>query len=218
MRSHSLKTRSLRTRSLNPLRPLTAVTAAAATLFALTACGGPDLAESEHYTDLSDQPMAASGIELATVDGEPWGFTDVAEDRLTLLFFGYTSCPDVCPMTMAEINLALDQAGDDAEGFDVVMVSSDPARDTDEQLRSWLDRFDPDFQGVRGDIDDTVQAALDYGIPIDAPEETEGEYLVTHGGRILVLTPGGEAAGMFAEGVEADQIAPLLPVLLTELL
>ena len=215
VRTPFMRNRSVRSRRPNPLRSLTAVCAA---LFALTACGGPDLAEAEYYTDLSDQPMAASGIELATVDGEPWGFTDVADDRLTLLFFGYTSCPDVCPMTMAEINLALDRAGDDADGFDVVMVSSDPARDTDEQLRSWLDRFDPDFQGVRGDIDDTVRAALDYGVPIDAPEETGDEYLVTHGGRILVLTPGGEAAGMFAEGVEADQIAPLLPLLLTELL
>ncbi len=203
----------------NPRRNRTlGAAAAAAALLVVTACGGTDLADAEHYLDLSDKPMAASGIELATVDGEPWGFTDVADDRLTLLFFGYTSCPDVCPMTMAEINLALEQSGEDADGFDVVMVSSDPARDTDEQLRSWLDRFDPDFQGVRGDVDDTVQAALDYGVPIDAPEETEGEYLVSHGGRILVLTPDGEAAGMFDEGVAADQIAPLLPVLLTELL
>lgn len=209
----------MRTQLPNPLwnRPLAAA-ATAAVLLTATACGGPDLAGAEHYLDLSDQPMAASGIELATVDGEPWGFSDVADDRLTLLFFGYTSCPDVCPMTMAEINLALEEAGDDADGFDVVMVSSDPARDTDQQLRSWLDRFDPDFQGVRGDVEDTVQAAQDYGIPIEAPEETEGDYLVSHGGRILVLTPGGEAAGMFDEGVRADQIAPLLPVLLTELL
>ncbi|MFE9243610.1 SCO family protein [Nocardiopsis sp. NPDC006938] len=190
----------------------------AAALLGATACGGPDLAGAEHYLDLSDQPMAASGVGLTTVDGEPWGFADVADDRLTLLFFGYTSCPDVCPMTMAEINLALEQAGDDADRFDVVMVSSDPERDTDEQLRTWLDRFDPDFQGVRGDVDDTVRAALDYGIPIEAPEVSEGEYLVSHGGRVLVLTPGGEAAGMFDEGVGADDIAPLLPVLASELL
>ncbi|GAB3714985.1 SCO family protein [Nocardiopsis oceani] len=193
---------------------------AAAVLFAVTACtgAGPDLADTEYYMDLSDQPMAASEIELATVDGEPWSFTDVAEDRLTLLFFGYTSCPDVCPMTMAEINLGLEQAGEDADGFDVVMVSSDPARDTDEQLRTWLDRFDPEFEGVRGDIDETVAAAQDYGIPIDAPEETEGDYLVTHGERIVVLTPGGEAAGLIDDGVEADEIAALLPSLREELL
>ncbi|KOX09964.1 SCO family protein [Nocardiopsis sp. NRRL B-16309] len=196
-----------------PARALAAVLCAAALTLAAGCATGDPVAEADYYLDLSDEPMAASDIDLATVDGEPWSFTDVADDRLTLLFFGYTSCPDVCPMTMAEIDLALGQAEDSADDYDVVMVSTDPARDTDEQLRSWLDRFDPSFQGVRGDIDATVEAAGDYGIPIDAPQETEGQYLVTHGGRIVVLLPGGEAAGMFDEGTEADQIAALLPAL-----
>ena len=197
------------------------VSAAAAALAMLTACSATaadTLAETEYYLDLSDDPMAASGVELATVDGDPWTFSDVADDRLTLLFFGYTSCPDVCPMTMAEIDLALERAGETAEDYDVVMVSTDPARDTDEQLRSWLDRFDPDYQGVRGDMDATIEAAADYGIPIEAPEETDGDYLVSHGGRVVVLLPDGEAAGMFDEGVDADQIAELLPTLKEALL
>ncbi|WP_285728763.1 SCO family protein [Nocardiopsis sp. ATB16-24] len=197
------------------------VSAAAAALAMLTACSATaadTLAETEYYLDLSDDPMAASGVELATVDGDPWTFSDVADDRLTLLFFGYTSCPDVCPMTMAEIDLALERAGETAEDYDVVMVSTDPARDTDEQLRSWLDRFDPGYQGVRGDMDTTIEAAADYGIPIEAPEETDGDYLVSHGGRVVVLLPDGEAAGMFDEGVDADQIAELLPTLREALL
>ncbi|CAL9617272.1 hypothetical protein SUDANB121_05783 [Nocardiopsis dassonvillei] len=200
-----------------PVRALAPVLCAALTL--ATGCSTDDpVSEAGYYMDLSDDPMAASDIELTTVDGEPWGFTDVADDRLTLLFFGYTSCPDVCPMTMAEIDLALGQAQDAADSYDVVMVSTDPQRDTGEQLRSWLDRFDPSFQGVRGDIDATVEAARDYGIPIDAPQETDGQYLVTHGGRIVVLLPGGEAAGMFDEGTEADGIAALLPTLADTLL
>ncbi|SIO84463.1 SCO family protein [Nocardiopsis sp. JB363] len=199
-------------------RPVGAAVAATVLLSGVACSAGGGLDEVEHYLDLSDEPMAASQVELAAVDGEPWRFTDVDPDRLTLLFFGYTSCPDVCPMTMAEIDLALEEAGPVAEDVDVVMVTSDPARDTDEQLRSWLDRFDPGFQGVRGEIEDIVTAAGDYGIPIEAPQETEGDYLVSHGGRIIVLTGGGEAAGMFDEGVEADQVADLLPVLAEELL
>jgi protein SCO1/2 len=191
----------------------------AAALALATACSAADpVAEADHYMDLSDDPMAASATELTTLDGDPWAFTDVADDRLTLLFFGYTSCPDVCPMTMAEIDLALGQAGDAADAYDVVMVSTDPARDTAEQMRSWLDRFDPSFQGVRGDVDTTVEAARDYGIAVDPPQEAEGQYLVTHGGRIVVLLPGGEAAGMFDEGTEADRIAALLPELAQTLL
>ena len=198
---------------------LAGVALSAAALALATACSAADpVAEADFYLDLSDDPMAASATELATLDGDPWGFTDVADDRLTLLFFGYTSCPDVCPMTMAEVDLALDRAADAADAYDVVMVSTDPARDTGEQLRSWLDRFDPSFHGIRGDVDATVEAARDYGIAIDPPEETEGQYLVTHGGRVVVLLPGGEAAGMFDEGAEADQIASLLPALADTLL
>lgn len=199
-------------------RPVGAILAAAALVCGVACSAGGGLDEVEHYLDLSDEPMAASAAELVDVDGEPWRFTDVDPDRLTLLFFGYTSCPDVCPMTMAEIDLALEEAGEVADDVDVVMVTSDPARDTDEQLRSWLDRFDPGFQGVRGEIEDIVAAAGDYGIPIEAPQETDGDYLVSHGGRVIVLTGGGEAAGMFDEGVEADQVAELLPVLAEELL
>lgn len=191
---------------------------AALLLLGVTACATDPIVESEYYLDLSDDPMAASPVELTTVDGEPWTFTDVADDRLTLLYFGYTSCPDVCPMTMAEINLALEQEGVADDAYDVVMVTTDPARDTDEQLRTWLDRFDPEFHGVRGDIDDVVEAANNYGIAVDPPVETEGEYLVTHGGRVTVLTPDGEAAGSFEEGIEADEIADLLPTLQDDLL
>lgn len=194
----------------------TAAPLAALALIGLTACSS---AAADHYLDLSDQPMPASDIELETVDGRDWTFGDLADDRLTLLFFGYTSCPDVCPMTMAEINLALEEAETESgDLYDVVMVTTDPARDTGEQLGTWLERFDPDFQGVRGDIDATVEAAADYGIPVEAPEETDGDYLVSHGERIAVLTPDGEAAGFIDDGTGAEDIAALLPDLAEDLL
>lgn len=196
----------------------TAAPLAALALIGLTACTA-GAADAEHYLDLSDDPMSASATQLTTVDGQEWSFTDVADDRLTLLYFGYTSCPDVCPMTMAEINLALEEVeAETGEPFDVVMVTTDPARDTDEQLGTWLERFNPDFQGVRGDMDDIVDAATDYGIPVEAPEETDGNYLVTHGERIAVITPGGEAAGFIDDGTEAEDIAALVPDLAEDLL
>src|SRR5699024_9494769 len=131
---------------------------------------------------------------------------------------GYTSCPDVCPMTMAEINLALQEEGVDDDTYDVVMVSTDPARDTDEQLRTWLDRFNPEFQGIRGACDHARDAAHDCGIAVDPTSDTEGDYLVTRGGRISVQTPDGKAAGSFDEGVNANQLADMLPTLQDDLL
>lgn len=199
-----------------PKRP--AAPLAALALIGLTACSTG--ADAEYYLDLSDDPMSASAADLTTVDGEEWSFTDVADDRLTLLYFGYTSCPDVCPMTMAELNLALEEVeAETGEPFDVVMVTTDPERDTDEQFGTWLERFNPDFQGVRGDADTTVEAATDYGIPVEIPEETDNdEYHATHGERVAVLTPDGEAAGFIDGNTEAEDIAALLPDLSEDLL
>lgn len=196
----------------------TAAFLAALALLGLTACSTG--ADAEYYLDLSDDPMPASDVELTTVDGQEWTFSDAADDRLTLLYFGYTSCPDVCPLTMAELNLALEEVEDKTgEPFDVVMVTTDPERDTDEQLGTWLERFNPDFQGVRGDADTTVEAATDYGIPVEIPEETEDDdYHASHSERVAVMTPGGEVAGFIDGGTEAEEIAALVPELAEDLL
>ena len=195
----------------------TAASLSALALIGLTACSTG--ADAEYYLDLSDDPMPASDVELTTLDGQEWTFTDVADDRLTLLYFGYTSCPDVCPMTMAELSLALEEAEDETgRPFDVVMVTTDPERDTDEQLGTWLERFDPDFQGMRGDAETTVEAATDYGVPVEIPEETDDEYHASHGERVAVLTPDGAAAGFIDGSTGAEDIAALLPGLAEDLL
>ncbi len=195
---------------------------AAVGVLVLAGCGPADSGASQqrggfdYYLDLTETPMTAPDHEFRTMDGEPWSFTGVAEDRLTLLYFGYTSCPDVCPTTMADITDAMGRIGPDAERIDVVMVSTDPARDTAEQMRSWLTGFDPDFEGVTGPIDEVVQAAQAYGIPVEAPRESEGNYLVTHGERVAVLRPGGDAVGFFDPGTSGEQMSAVLPDLLTE--
>ncbi|MFC7327260.1 SCO family protein [Marinactinospora rubrisoli] len=206
-----------------PGRSGTAVRAAAlAGLVLLAGCagGGEETAQErpDFFLEVPDGAMRAPAQEFRTVEGEEWSFRGVADDRLTLLFFGYTSCPDVCPTTMADVAQAMAGIGADAERIDVVMVSTDPERDTDEHFRAWLDGFDPDFEGVRGPIDQVVRAAEEYGIPIDAPVVTDGEYLVTHGGRLAVLRPGGDPIGFFDEGTAADELSLLLPELVEDTL
>lgn len=202
------------------LRGRGAAACAAASILLLAGCGqtgstgSPNTSEFDYYLDLAETPMSAPPHEFRTVDGDPWAFTDVAADRLTLLYFGYTSCPDVCPTTMADIADAVTRLGADGEQVDVVMVSTDPERDTPEQMRSWLSGFNPDFQGVIGPIDDVVQAAKAYGIPVEPPEETDGNYLVTHGERVAVLRPGGDAIGFFDPGTSGEQMSAVLPELI----
>ncbi|GLU46984.1 SCO family protein [Nocardiopsis ansamitocini] len=168
------------------------------------------------YLAVPGSPMAAPEYEFTTTEGAPWSFTGATEDRITLLYFGYTSCPDVCPTTMADISDALTRIGGKADQVDVVMVSTDPERDTDEQLGTWLRGFDPGFDGVRGPVDDVVAAALAYGIPVEAPATEGGDYLVTHGGRVAVLRPGGDAVGFFDEGTSGAQMSGTLPRLIDE--
>ncbi|QBI54430.1 SCO family protein [Streptomonospora litoralis] len=198
-------------------RAIAVAAVAAAAVLALAGCGGSggqqEMSQQRTgpFMEVSASAMPAPPYEFSTTRGEPWAFGDVARDRLTLLYFGYTSCPDVCPTTMADVNAALQRIGGTAEDFDVVMVSTDPRRDTDEQLRGWLDSFNPRFTGVRGPIDEVVAAAEAYGIPVEAPKESEGDYLVTHGGRLAVLNGDGAAVGFFDEGTSAKAMSEELP-------
>ncbi|GAA4902174.1 SCO family protein [Streptomonospora salina] len=199
---------------------LLAAGAAAAAAVALAGCGGTGEAQEPGqrgpFLEVAETAMPAPSYEFSTTEGDPWSFGDVAQEKLTLLYFGYTSCPDVCPTTMADVAAALEGMGPAADGFDVVMVSTDPDRDTPEQLRGWLDSFDPGFTGVRGPIDDVVDAAEAYGIPVDKPEKTEGDYLVSHGQRVAVLDGAGSAVGFFDEGTAPDDMGGVLSDLAQE--
>ncbi|MDT0302606.1 SCO family protein [Streptomonospora wellingtoniae] len=203
---------------------LGAAAVAAAAVIAVAGCGTGQQAQGKQGTqqregpflEVSETAMPAPQYEFSTARGEPWAFGDVAGDRLTLLYFGYTSCPDVCPTTMADIDAALQRMGGAAEDFDVVMVSTDPERDTDVQLRAWLNAFNPEFTGVRGPIDEVVEAARAYGIPVEKPETTDGDYQVSHGGRVAVLDGEGAAVGFFDEGTAPGKMSDVLPGLAEE--
>ncbi|GAA1767571.1 SCO family protein [Streptomonospora arabica] len=203
---------------------LGAAVAVAAAVLAAAGCGTGEQAQGTQGTqqregpfmEVAESAMPAPQYEFSTAEGEPWAFGDVAENRLTLLYFGYTSCPDVCPTTMADIDAALQRMGGTAEKFDVVMVSTDPERDTGEQLRGWLDSFNPEFTGVRGPIDEVVAAAEAYGIPVEKPKRTDGDYQVSHGGRVAVLDGEGAAVGFFDEGTPPERMTDVLPELAEE--
>jgi protein SCO1/2 len=120
--------------------------------------------------DLRD-PYARPQFTLTDTDGASWDLTAQTKGRPTLLFFGYTHCPDVCPTTMADIAVALrglDPAV--AERVQVVFVTTDPARDTPQVLGSYLRQFDADlpvrFTGLTGSQQDLDAAQLSAGVPV----------------------------------------------------
>lgn len=149
---------------------------AAMTALVLAGCGEPDHEPSSHPASVSTAPAAGPyrGLELAiplarpsftlTDDaGQPYDFLARTRGKPTLLFFGYTNCPDVCPTTMADVAVAIrDLPAGLAGTVQVVFVTTDPTNDTGPVLTKYLDHFDSElpngFVGLTGDFDQ-VEAA-----------------------------------------------------------
>ena len=134
-------------------------------------------------------PYHAPATELTDTDGQPFSLADSTDKRLTLVFFGYTHCPDECPATMSTVASALLQLDDaDRREVQVVFVTTDPARDTGPVLRHWLDHFSSSFIGLTGSLPTIKKIATDVGVPV-----AEGGRLPSVG---YDVTPGTQLLGM----------------------
>ncbi|MGH8252052.1 MAG: SCO family protein [Steroidobacteraceae bacterium] len=130
--------------------------------------------------------------------------------RWTLLFFGFTHCPDVCPLTLATLADARRQLADLPRGEipQVVLVSVDPRRDTPEALARYVAHFDPAFVGVTGDQAAIDQLARDLGVAVMiGPPAPDGSYTVDHTAAIFLIDPDAGYTAVFGTPHEADTIA-----------
>jgi protein SCO1 len=188
----------------------------------LAACGGTgdggagpaagdvrvDDGDALHGSVLDDGWQLPSS-SLTSTRGEAVDLAQSAVKPLTVVFFGYTHCPDICLAVMADVTGALNrlEAGQ-AEQVDVWFVTTDPARDDAATIREWLDRFDPDFEGFTGPLARIVRVAEAVHVPIEkGPRLATGGYEVTHGTPVLGVLPGGEARVVWTEGTSAAKLA-----------
>ncbi len=131
-------------------------------------------------------------FELTNQSGQPFNQAALKE-RWSLLFFGYTFCPDVCPTTLAQLNQFHSRLA--AEGLDedvtVWMISVDPARDTAERLKEYTAFFNPKFGGATGDREEIDKLAQQFGVyyKIHDPEPGADYYLVDHSSAVIVINP-----------------------------
>lgn len=151
-------------------------------------------------------PLPAGSFTLTDQRGEPFRFPRDTDGRVTLLYFGYTHCADICPGTLAGIAVALRELpADVARRVDVVFVTVDPARDTVEVVREWVGLFSADFVGLTGRQGEIEAALATYGFP---PPETYdiggGEYTVGHPAGVLAFTPDGLAHLEYPFGVTVE--------------
>lgn len=155
------------------------------------------------------KPYHAPSTELTDTDGQPFSLADSTDKRLTLVFFGYTHCPDECPTTMATLASALLQLDDaDRDNVQVVFVTTDPARDTRPVLRHWLDHFSSSFVGLTGSLPTIKKVATDVGVPVAKGRRlASGGYDVTHGTQVLGMDGKNKIPVVWTLGKTAPQFA-----------
>lgn len=126
---------------------------------------------------------------LTGTDGQPYDFATETQGQLTFLFFGYTNCPDICPISMATLTAALSDLN--RVGAKVVFVTTDPSRDTPERLEQWLSSFPVDVVGLTGTIDELEAAQKAAGLTAAIAEapDANGNYTVGHSSAMNVYTP-----------------------------
>ncbi|WP_372727557.1 SCO family protein [Nocardioides sp.] len=175
----------------------------------LTACGGGATPEQEFRGAVLTEPYEVAPIALTDTSGQEYSLARDTDKPLTLVFFGYINCPDICQVVMASLASAMTRLDeDDRARVDVVFVTTDPARDTPEALRTYLDRFDPSFIGLTGDLDEIVALGEPLAVAVEQGEKLpSGGYEVTHGTHVTGVDGNDEAPVVWTQGTSAAQFA-----------
>lgn len=133
----------------------------------------------------------------------------------SLIFYGFTFCPDICPATLSQLNkldsLLKEQAPDLAGKIQYIMVSVDPRRDTVEKLQEYVPYFNKDFIGVTGDISHIYNLALQMNVPFTPVIDPKDEfYLVDHGANLALVNPRGDFHGFLRPPFEPGRLAKVM--------
>ncbi len=182
------------------------------------ACGSPDggrVVSSE--SGAIDIKIARPAFTLTDTDGKPFDFRARTAGKLTFLEFGYTNCPDICPVHMANLAAVLrNLSPTERQKVMVLFVSVDPDRDSLPVLRKWLDAFDREFIGLTGSRDDlnAVQSAVGFGPAIVQAATATTPASVTHAAPVLVFTADDTAHVMYPFGTRQTDWARDIPRLL----
>ena len=134
--------------------------------------------------------------------------------KAVVMFFGYTHCPDVCPTTLADLKIAKEQLGRDGVRLQVVFVTVDPERDTQELLANYVPAFDPSFLGLYGDLAGTARVAKEFKVFYQkVPGKTPGNYTVDHTAGSYVFDPQGRLRLFVRQGNVPNLVADLKTLL-----
>lgn len=165
--------------------------------------------ESELKTNgayMFEHPRSLSDIQLVDDEGQVFTLAQL-EGKWSLLFFGFTFCPDVCPTTLSTLLDFYTKLDDKfAKDTQIILVSVDPARDTPQKLHDYVGYFHPDFIGVTGDFLDLHRFATELNVPFSKVPGGGENYLVEHGANIALVNPQGHYVGFFKAPIELAKL------------
>jgi protein SCO1/2 len=160
-----------------------------------------------------ENPEPKGSFVLTDTDGQRYDFMARTEGKLTLLYFGYVNCPDICPVHLAQIAEVLKRYPEVARQTEVVFVSVDPGRDTAGVIRDFLDHFDTHFVGLTGTPEELVAAQEAVGIPPAQILESGENYTVDHAGWVVAYAPDGFSYSIYPFGTLQSQWSNDLQIL-----
>ncbi|OEV12193.1 SCO family protein [Streptomyces nanshensis] len=156
-----------------------------------------------------DQPFGKPDLTLTDTHGEKYDLIEETKGKPVLLYFGYTHCPDICPLTMSNVAVARHKLPEKLrKKLKVVFVTSDPKRDDPKELGSWLRGQDPSFIGLTGDFDTIQAGARTVGVSIEPSyKKKNGDVVSTHGAQLLAFSPKDDKAHvLYTEGNSTPEI------------
>ena len=150
------------------------------------------------------QPRPVPDVSLVDESGKPFTIQNL-KGHPTLLFFGFTHCPDVCPTTLAQLAQVVKAAN--VPDLKVLLVSVDPERDTPELLERYVHAFSPDFGGVTGKPEEIQRFAKEFGVAIAKVDLGGGEYTIDHSAVVSLLDRKGQRVALFTPPYEVAPVA-----------
>ena len=172
---------------------------------------------------LHETPRGAAGTLLASAIGGPFRLVDQNGKTVTdadlkgkwsLVYFGYTHCPDACPTALNDISIALDELGPKRDAVRPVFITVDPERDTAEVLKAYVTSFDAPIMALTGTPEEIAQAAKEYRVYYAKHPEAGGDYSMDHSSVIYVMDPEGRFTASFTHEDTPEDIAERLKKLL----
>ena len=182
-------------------------------LLLLSACGG----SYEFKGTLYDPVEAAPEIVGTIGEGQEFLLSSL-QGKVVVIFFGYTFCPDICPLTLVEMNSAYETLGKAADDLAVVFISIDPERDSPEKLEAYVGAFNKNFYGVHISEQMLEQVKADYSVFAEkefaSGDANSQNYLMAHTGWIYVIDRAGKLRVLHSHDVSSEDLASDLAYLL----